>query len=382
MLEHDAALNLSGNPFLHQLDIILNTNWQGDFKDIAAFSAFHSWDPSMWPNLFDKPGTNLSETALEEHYPNYPLFLRTWWPILRTIPSCARRQGFELNIMHATHSYYSTRPYSMAVSKTLSNHDLDVLIAQRPICGCIKEDDTPCGYLLEDVADCYQHLIMHSFAIPDLPKLSIRPHHQIGIVTCNLCASADDSCDPTILATPMAIAKHFSTCHLVICGQRDNSGQGCKTEVEPCRASLMRHIYTCHMPNHYHDLTLQTNKALVPPLICMAHDMLIQLNGVYEYEAQTLAANHRSHVNPITNTEDVEWLTRKDVNMQLQLHWYDDQEVPVASFETWKVGGEAYYLLSDVDAKMQLVSAIKRAQTARDGWRWLSGPRGLPKITG
>lgn len=147
----DPILDLAQNPFLQRLDICVDV----DSASVATSAAI-------------------------------PAFMRTWWPILKTIPLLALRSAygeFRLNVIHMMRNV-GTESYSSIRIIPMQRSQLKELMTKPFLCGCasLKPVNNPvtstkhhhpiirkrkklCGYLYMDASDLVRHLRTHSVGI-------------------------------------------------------------------------------------------------------------------------------------------------------------------------------------------------------------------------
>ncbi|KAH9833461.1 uncharacterized protein C8Q71DRAFT_184383 [Rhodofomes roseus] len=288
-------------------------------------------------------------TSMDGHTDDRMRFVRSWWPILSTVPQSAR-QRFRLNVIRMGWDIFA-RGYSKPIKRTMDEEDLFRLRLWdgEPSCG---HDSRllgyRCRYIVEDVADCYRHLETSHSAIPPIPQMSLFPALRRGMVICTCgidLAQPKFPCIGTMLALPVVVAKHFASHHPVHCRWLDGMSR-CDIPVDPSRKALMEHIATYHRPNlPYDDLAMQD---LRPPLYEEACEALSRLP---QYERRKRAAEFRIRALLITDMDQINELTREEIHGQLELRSYDDVEVP------------SIWGLSYEEALQELGKAIQRGHT-------------------
>ncbi|TFY57451.1 hypothetical protein EVJ58_g7007 [Rhodofomes roseus] len=298
-------------------------------------------------------------TSLDGHADDRRMdFIRSWWPIIRTVPQPAR-QRFRLNIIRMGWDIFA-RGYSKPIKRTFYKEDLFPLrLCNDKVCGHVESTfGYLCRYIAEDVADFYRHLeTSHAAAIPPIPRMTLIPTDRWGMVRC-IPAQAPSDLTPipcrraAIVALPEYVVDHFTNQHPVHCRLVSDpfAAIPCNVLVEPSREALMQHI-----SSHWRRRSLPEDpEDYVPlpvrrqPLYEEAREVLSRLP---QYERHKRAAELRIRTRPITDMDQIYRLTRGEIDEQLELHSYDDDEVPEAS------------MLSNREASQELRNAIQRGHT-------------------
>ncbi|KAH9833459.1 uncharacterized protein C8Q71DRAFT_773559 [Rhodofomes roseus] len=230
-------------------------------------------------------------------------FVRTWWPILKTVPEHVR-QRICLNVIRMGWDILA-RDYSKPIGRALYEGDLLRLRLWEgePICGFATgaAGSDQCRYIIEDVANCQWHLKSRHPAIPPIPHMSyvtayaVPPIPQVhvdlirkqGIVMC--CSTPGFGrapCREIMVADPAIVAAHFESQHTLSfrCSWVEPGSwrtKSCDTLlVEHSLEALLRHIVTQHIQNlPYEDLAVPQPNV---PLVERACEMLAGLPR-YDY---------------------------------------------------------------------------------------------------